>query len=399
MRILRSLSFPVLFILVCFLVSPKVLVAQESAPTPTRLALEVTYYPGRKPTYQAVQVADSQTQGTWYALFGHIASWRPIAGAPVIRAVRLLPRIEGDAVRVIVSTMWGEKALNNEQRVASYLIRENEKINIEELRQFGIEPFGIKLIRVAPNLTPVPPVVLKGVASLVVINAVSVDTTLPSYRITLFNQSGKNIVGLAVDEVTGKKIETTAKPREQYGQTLIEAGKTYDLQVRAPVRAQETPNGYAPGTLSNPEILIKAAVFEDGTFEGDPESAAEIKGYRAGEKMELPGLIAAVDKALAAPSANVSEALRNLEVEVSSLSSDVEPVLLQGLASEFPELGKEASKKIKIAVEVSAIGTKTKLLNDIHKLQGEGTQALTANEYREWLNKTRDLYTQWLARL
>ena len=181
MRILRSLSFAVLFILVCFLVSPKVLVAQESAPTPTRLALEVTYYPGRKPTYQPVQVADSQTQGTWYALFGHIASWRPIAGAPVIRAVRLLPRIEGDAVRVIVSTMWGEKALNNEQRVASYLIRENEKIEI--------------------------------------------------------------------------------------------------------------------------------------------------------------------------------------------------------------------------AVEVSAIGTKTKLLNDIQKLESEGTQALTANEYREWLNKTRDLYAQWLTRL
>lgn len=399
MRILRSLSFPVLLILVCFLVSPKVLVGQESAPTPTRLALEVTYYPGRKPAYQTVQVADSQKPGTWYALFGHIASWRPIAGAPVIRAVRLVPRIEGDAVRVIVSTMWGEKALNNEQRVASYLIRENEKINIEELRQFGIEPFGIKLIRVAPSLTPVPPVILKGVASLVVINAVSVDTTLPSYRITLFNQSGKNIVGLAVDEVTGKKIETTAKPREQYGQVLVAAGKTYELQVPAPVRAQETPNGYAPGTLSNPEILIKAVVFEDGTFEGDPESAAEIKGYRAGEKMELPGLIAAVDKALTAPSANVSEALRDLEVEVSSLSSDVDPVLLQSLASEFPELGKEASRRIKIAVEVSAIGTKTKLLNDIQKLQGEGAQALTASEYREWLNKTRDLYAQWLTRL
>lgn len=399
MRILRSLSFPVLFTLVCFLVSPKVLVAQESAPTPTRLALEVTYYPGRKPAYQTVQVADSQQQGGWYALFGHIASWRPIADAPVIRAVRLVPRIEGDAVRVIVSTMWGEKALNNEQRVASYLIRENEKIHIEELRQFGIEPFGIKLIRVAPNLTPVPPVILKGVASLVVINAVSVDMTLPSYRITLFNQSGKDIVGLAVDVATGTKIETTARPRSQYGKTLIAAGKTYELQVPAPVRAQETPNGYAPGTLSNPEILIKAVVFEDGTFEGDPESAAEIRGYRAGEKMELPGLIAAADKALTSPSANVSEALRNLEVEVSSLSSDVEPVLLKSLASEFPELGKEAAQKIKIAVQVSAIGTKTKLLNDIHKLQGEGTQALTANEYREWLNKTRDLYTQWLARL
>ncbi len=140
-------------------------------------------------------------------------------------------------------------------------------------------------------------------------------------------------------------------------------------------------------------------MFEDGTFEGDPESAAMIRGFRAGEKMELPGLITVLDKALAAPSADVGAALKDLELEVSSLSSDVEPGLLQSLAADFPEFGQEEDKRIKSPVEVSAIMTKTGLLHEIHELQEEGSKPLTPNEYREWLNKTGDLYAQWLARL
>ncbi len=72
-----------------------------------------------------------------------------------------------------------------------------------------------------------------------------------------------------------------------------------------------------------------------------------------------------------------------------------EPDLLQTLAADFPTLEEEAGRGIKVAVEVSAIKTKTDLLNEIHGLQEGGSKPLTPDEYREWLNKTRDLYTQW----
>jgi hypothetical protein len=145
--------------------------------------------------------------------------------------------------------------------------------------------------------------------------------------------------------------------------------------------------------------LIKASVFEDGTFEGDPESAATIRAFRAGEKMMLPGLIALMDRALGSPSPDVGAALKALEIEMSSLSSDVELDLFQSLAADFPELGEEAGERIKIAVEISAIAAKTNLLKEIYKLQEEGSQPLTPIEYREWLSKTRDFCAQWLARL
>src|SRR6185369_17759430 len=128
--------------------------AQQDVPAPTRLALEVTFYPGRKPAYETVPGPDSKPSGAWFALFARIASWQAPVGAQPIEAVRVISRVEGEAVRVTVSTLSGRKALENEQPVGTYLIRETEKISIDDLKRFGIEPFQIKLVRVNPSMLP-----------------------------------------------------------------------------------------------------------------------------------------------------------------------------------------------------------------------------------------------------
>src|ERR1700730_3386950 len=85
-------------------VSAANLFAQQTPSAPTRLTLEVTFYPGRKPAYETVPGPESKPSGAWFGLFGHIASWRAPAGAQPVEAVRVVSRIEGDAVRVTVST-------------------------------------------------------------------------------------------------------------------------------------------------------------------------------------------------------------------------------------------------------------------------------------------------------
>jgi hypothetical protein len=393
MLILRRLRCAILLI-IFGLSLPAALIAQQTPP-PTRLALEVTFYPGRKPAYQNVPAG--KAQGAWYALFGRISSWRLPVEARATKAVRIVPSVEGDGVRIVVSLLSGEKAHENEEQVASYLIRENEKISADELRQFGIEPFGIKLVRVAPTITPVPPVILKAVTSIVVLNAVAVEATLPTYKITLFNQSGKNIVGLAVDVVTGDKIEISARPREPYGEPLVMAGKNYELKVHGPVRAREIPGGLEPTTLSNTQILITTAVFDDGTYEGDAENAAIIRAFRAGEKMELPRLIARLDTALNSPLNDVAASLLRIRMEVAAASSDADSDLVQGLVSEFPQLGKPAKERIKQAMEISSAMTKADLIKEIRRMQTE--PMLSADSYRDWLRGKREKYAQWLARL
>src|SRR4051812_37805124 len=79
--------------------------AQQVASGPTRLALEVTFYPGRKPAYEPVPGPDAKPSGAWFGLFARISSWQAPAGAPPMEAVRVISRVEGDAVRVTVSIL------------------------------------------------------------------------------------------------------------------------------------------------------------------------------------------------------------------------------------------------------------------------------------------------------
>ena len=396
MQVIRLFALFILLTIALIVPAARVFAQQDVSP-PTRLALEVTFYPGRNPAYLTVPGPDSKPSGAWYALFARIASWQPPAGAQKIEAVRVISRVEGDAVSVTVSTLSGSKALENEQRVGTYLIRETEKISIDDLRKFGIEPFQIKLVRVNPNIPPVPPVILKGVESVVVLNSMAKETTLPSYRVILRNQSNKNIVGLGVDVLAGGRIQITSKPRGIDGQPLIPAGKEYWLTVAGPNRAQPTADGYVPTSPSDQQIQIKAAVFDDGTFEGDAQTAAAVRGYQAGERMMLPRLIPLLESALNSSSGDLTEALRNLESQVSSVGSDADPEIVQALTAEFPQARDVRSKEIKATMEVSATTLKSNLLKEIHTLQNQGPQALRAD--RTWLTKTRERYEKWLSRL
>jgi len=398
MHRIRMVSLLIL-LTIGFPVSGALVFAQQTPDVPTRLALEVTFYPGRKPAYENVPGPDSKPSGAWFGFFARVASWQAPPDAPPAEAVRVISKVEGDAVRVTVSILSGSKAFENEQPVGTYLIRETEKITIDDLKHFGIEPFQIKLIRVDPNVPAVPPIILKGVESVAVINAMPRETTLPAYRIILRNQSNKNIVALGADVVAEGKVQMSSRPRGIDGQPLIPAGKEYWLTVMAPKRAQPTADGYVPTSLPNLEIQIKAAVFDDGTFEGDAETAAVVLGYQAGEKMELPRLIPLLENALNSEDADLGKRLRNLESQVSSVGSDAEPSTVQRLATRFSQVGGSPGNEIKMAIEFSATTLKTNLLKEIHQLQTLEPKRLTVDLYRTWLSKTKEKYEKWLSGL
>jgi hypothetical protein len=199
--------------------------------------------------------------------------------------------------------------------------------------------------------------------------------------------------------VAGGRVQITSKPRGIDGQPLIPAGKEYWLTVAAPNRAQETPGGYVPTSPTDQQILIKAAVFDDGTYEGDAETAVAVRGYQAGEKMVLPRLIPLLESALNSSNADLIEALKNLESQVSSVGSDADPQIVKTLSSEFPQASDTRSREIKETMEMSATTIKSNLLKEIHTLQNEGAQSLNADLYRTWLTKTRERYEKWLSRL
>jgi hypothetical protein len=106
------------------------------------LALEVTYYRDRPPTYQQVIGRDT---GSSYGLFRRVPSWIPPAGSLPVRGVSIRDHLEGDAVRIEVSVLLGVGSEEKVEPVSTHLIHENEKITISELMRFGVEPFEVKV--------------------------------------------------------------------------------------------------------------------------------------------------------------------------------------------------------------------------------------------------------------
>lgn len=375
--------------------SPDRTTAQQVSPSPTRLALEVTYYPGRKPSYQQVS---SSTEGSWvwYGLFARIEGSSATGGGSPIKAIHIACRREADAVRVIISVLSGENAPDYKQQIAEYTLRESEKITVEELKQFGIQPFEIKLIRISPNSSPAPPVIFEDIHSLTLVSVQSKDSTIPSYTISLLNNSTRSVVALGVDVVADGRTETTGLPRGKDGKPLMEPGATYELVVQVPLRARQVAGGYEPAAMSGHEIHIKAVLFDDGTSEGDPATATRARGFRESDKRLLLKLVPLLDEALKAPSENIRDDLNTLARAVTSLTRDNE-----SNNSAKPNVRLDADKS---QAEAHAAGAEVfsppiiaELLTAIHRL--EQKESLNENEYRAWLTVTKERYDNWLARL
>src|SRR5947209_5432290 len=384
--------------LAIFLLSFNSHTALAQQPAPTGLVLEVTYFQSRPPAYQPVPGQDSKPNGAWYGLFGHTPSWQPPAGFLPVQAVNILSRVEGDGVRVSVSVFVGARLHEKEVQVATYLIRENEKVRTDGLRQFGVEPFEIKVSRVSPVSTGLPQV-LNRTESVAVLNIEPNNSTLPSYKLQLRNLSNKSIIALGINVMANNRLRKSATPRGQEGLPLIEAGSIYNQNVSGAYNAQSAPGGYVPDAPPNQEIIITTVVFADGSYEGDAQTAAAVRGFRTGEKLQVQKLIPLIQDALNETSTDVSQAIEKFRTRVNSLSKEADADALSELQQAFPTLNQKVKADLKETIEVSLNAIKFDLLKSLQKLVKADAQSVSAAAFHDWLSQTKERYEQWLARL
>jgi hypothetical protein len=108
----------------------------------------------------------------------------------------------------------------------------------------------------------------------------------------------------------------------------------------------------------------------------------------------MPLLINAINST----DANIPEGLKKFEAQVSMVSTDAEPEVVQGLMTEFPQLKQSGTFNVKGAIEFGATTTKSNMLKDLRKLQAE-SQSLDVNTYRELLGRAKSRYEKWLSGL
>lgn len=123
-------------------------------------------------------------------------------------------------------------------------------------------------------------------------------------HLLLKNNSSKNLNGFEVWVRDQARITTDTS----IGDWAISPGATHDMEF--------------PPDYVRSEITILAAMFADGSIEGDPATVIELKQWRLGLKRSLTSALLVLEAALESPEVNSPEALDRLESQLSSLSPE-----------------------------------------------------------------------------
>jgi hypothetical protein len=386
------------FTMWCFLIFLAFVNAYPQKPKgPTHLVLAVTYINGRDPAFQTVPWSDPSGKGTWYAGFVRVESFRPAAGEGLVQAIRIVPEVEGDAVRVKVWTMYGERLFEKELPVGTYVLPVDGTVRVGELKKFGVQPFEMRLFKVLPSTENLPSFATNA-PSISALNVQPNDTTLPSATVKLRNLSYKDVTAIGVNVMTGDKVRNTAVVRADEGRILIEAGGMYDLFVRVSQIAQAGPKGSAPVSAPDQKVFVTSVLFRDGTIEGDPYPALRAAGYNLGAKIMLGKLLPIFEHALASDHTNTVAVLEQLQTRISALTSDVNPKIAEELAAKFPSLSPKEACEAKNLIDIGSGNVKSDMLRSLDTANNRSEQK-SKDSFDVLLVRIRDRIKEWHDRL
>jgi hypothetical protein len=358
---------------------------------PTGLAVEVVCEDGRAAYVQV-------PHWTWFGRFRRIESWRPPAGALPVGAVRITPTMEGAAVRINVAVMFGEKFLDKEEQIASYLVRVGEQVSVKELMRYGVVPFQLKLVRVQPTDQPVPEIVNQTHA-LEVLSVELKPETFPAYVIRVRNTAGQSVTAMYMRSyVQPNGLPVVWMPDKQLNLPLIEPGAVYELTAVVPGSGgQTTPEGYRPEGLQR--VVIATVVFADGSFEGDAERAAYIRALWWGRKVQLTRVLALIEHTLGEPELEPSAAVARFKTQVAALDEVDDQGALKTLRAEFPALPVKSNDDLSVAVQFELHQVKIDFLKAVEAFAQGQQHAAGPETFRDWLREVQSADERWRARL
>jgi hypothetical protein len=372
--------------------------AQEKRTAAERpgLALEVMFLKGMPPAFQAVSMGNAKATGGWFARFGRIPGGKSIESETPVRAVRVISRIEEEAIRIDLSVYVGAQFFDKELPVASYLLKETERVTVAELTRFGVEPFEIAVVRVAHSNPDLPPVVNNS-SSLEVVSLEPLPYSLAWYQLTMRNLSNKTVALVAIDVFAGNRLRLTSRPQGQRGDPLVEPGAVFSCKVKGVEDVLVNRYNYESSSAPAQSIVIKAVVFADGSYEGDAEPATHFKAQTLGRRVQLIRIVALLRETMEVAESGATDAIAILFQKVSALSFDVQPSMFDDQSKSLANLDQKQKSNFRTSFQYSLHSVRKQLLDEIEEFQKSQKRPGDGSGFRAWLAATNEQYNRWLS--
>jgi len=367
--------------------------AQEKSnvSVPDGLVLEVKFFKDRQPAYQKI----SKSGGwSWYSLFQKIPNWQPPAGMLPVQSVYIVPRFENDIAKVKISVFTGkDKFREKDVFVAEYSLRENERQTIKELADFGIEPFELAVVRLAPNVSELP--VVDNQTKSLQVNVEPLFDTLPAFKVVIINNSEKAVGAVFLETNLNGRKSMSGMPQGREGNSLIVPGGTYEKKFPSSPETNQNKTGESPVPRPNLTLVVPTVVFADGTFEGNRAEALTFLGFKLGDKMWLQRSVPMLRKA-AEGGANPTD-LNKLIEQISALSEEIDETAYNEWHKQLSAPNEKERASLRSPVSIGLRAVKRTMLSELQELLNSSNQ--DAGAIRGRLTEMKNKYQNWLTRV
>ncbi len=150
--------------------------------------------------------------------------------------------------------------------------------------------------------------------------------------------------------------------------------------------------------MPNQVIEISTAVFEDGSFEGEIESAITFRAFVKGRKIQLGRVVELFQKALEDDRSEPINSFELLKSDVAALNLEADSVAVQAVLSEFPSPARKTEPQLKTMIEIAMKGIREDVLNNLQQFRLRNPK-LDPLSFHTWLAASKQRYETWLSRL
>ena len=361
---------------------------QQSAQQPD-LALEVIG--SNYPTMEMPAPNGGRGETSW---FNRIKTWKPSSGESPVESLVFKFGREAD---LVITHLSVRLANEKEVLVSTYRLREAQTVTTEELSKFGLEPLRLTVVKAKPSFkvasSPIQPLLENKTKAIEVVDFYQESPPSEGFRLTLRNVSTKNIVALDLfmpsPDGNGGGGQRVQGDREH---PVILPGNTSEHLIHVSGGGRMTPDGYVPNPEVQQTLIIRTAVFDDGTFDGLVEPAAEVEAYRRGLNMQRTRILRLLQKATNVASGNGLISLDDLKEQAYALDNHVNASVALELQSLFPSLHDKAQDWFLQNVEAGLRRGKQELLAQINEFEQMQKQAGMSMSISEWIEQTKANY-------
>jgi hypothetical protein len=248
----------------------------------------------------------------------------------------------------------------HKRRLGIYSARLNETVELKELGQLGYQPLTLRIVTAKPD-RPIRPNIISKVRSIQLRVA---EEDRNGYTLLLRNASPRGVLSYVISE--GDGVSLTSNSRRQ---SLIAAGAERHQRIEPASR----------------DVAVVAALFSDGSYEGEPYAAAQLKsgqiGYEAQERRAIP----IIDRIIRNSGLNDEGKVARIKDELSRLSNEPDDTTIRTMQTQFPVMSADIIRQdLTSALYLARVNIWSEVYGYVHT-SGEYPPPVHPPPMSEWL--------------